>query len=270
MTTTTGRPRFGTLLKEWRQRRRLSQLDLALAAGVSSRHLSFIETGRSRPSAAMVLQLAERLEVPLRDRNALLLAAGHAPVFEQHELEEPEMGPVRDAIERLLRGHEPFPAIVVDRHWGLVSANRAVPILIAGSAPELLEPPVNVMRLTLHPDGLAPRIANLAEWRTHLLDRLRRQAIASGDPALLALYEELLGYPSAAPTVVPDLEGGAIAVPFRLVVEGRELSFISTATTFGTAVDVTLSELRIESFFPADETTGAFLRERASGDVEAR
>jgi transcriptional regulator with XRE-family HTH domain len=262
MTDVADRPRIGTLLRDWRQRRRMSQLDLALEAGVSARHVSFVETGRSRPSAEMVVQLAEHLEVPLRDRNALLLAAGYAPGYAQRDLDEPEMGPVREAIDRLLRGHEPYPAVVVDRHWGLVSANRAVPLLIAGAAEHLVEPPVNVLRLSLHPEGMAPQIVNLGEWRAHLLDRLGRQAVVSGDPALFALHEELAGYPGGEPGHVPDLEAGAIAVPLRLRADGEELAFISTATTFGTATDVTVSELAIESFFPADERTAKALERK--------
>jgi transcriptional regulator with XRE-family HTH domain len=261
MTEVADRPRIGTLLREWRQRRRMSQLDLALEAGVSARHVSFVETGRSRPSAEMVVQLAEHLEVPLRDRNALLLAAGYAPAYAQRDLDEPEMGPVREAIDRVLRGHEPFPAVVVDRHWGLVSANRAVPLLIKGAAAHLTEPPVNVLRLSLHPEGMAPRIVNLGEWRAHLLDRLGRQAVVSGDPALFALHEELAAYPGGEPAPAPDLEAGAIAVPLRLRVGDDELAFISTATTFGTATDVTVSELAIESFFPADAATARALED---------
>jgi transcriptional regulator with XRE-family HTH domain len=253
------RPRIGTLLRDWRVRRRMSQQDLALEAGVSARHVSFVETGRSRPSAEMVIQLAEHLDVPLRDRNTLLLAAGFAPAYAQRDLDEPEMGPVRDAIDRVLRGHEPYPAVVVDRHWGLVAANRAVPLLIEDAAEHLLAPPVNVLRLSLHPDGMAPRIVNLGEWRAHLLDRLGRQAVVSGDPALFALHEELASYPGGDGGHVPDLEAGAIAVPLRLQVPGGELAFISTATTFGTATDVTVSELAIESFFPADERTARAL-----------
>jgi transcriptional regulator with XRE-family HTH domain len=261
MALTNSRPRVGTLLREWRQRRRLSQLDLALEAGVSARHLSFIETGRSKPSAEMVIQLAEHLEVPLRDRNSLLLTAGYAPAYAQHDLSDPEMGPVREAIEKVLRGHEPYAAVAIDRHWGMVSANRAVPMLIEGVAEHLLEPPVNVLRLSLHPQGMAPRIMNLGEWRAHLLDRLGREAVVTGDPALAALHEELAGYPGGEePGHVPDLEAGQIAVPLRLRVGDSELSFISTATTFGTAVDVTVSELSIESFFPADGKTASFIR----------
>ena len=256
------RPRIATLLREWRERRRMSQLDLALGAGVSARHMSFVETGRSRPSAEMVMQLAEYLDVPLRDRNALLLAAGYAPAFAQRDLADPEMGPLRDAIARVLRGHEPYPAVVVDRHWGLVAGNAAVPLLTAGVAEHLLEPPVNVLRLSLHPEGLAPRITNLGEWRAHLLDRLGRQAVASGDPALFALHEELAGYPGGGGGHSVDLEAGEIAVPLRIRAGdgGPELSFLSTATTFGTAIDVTVSELSVESFFPADEATVRALR----------
>lgn len=257
-------PQVGELLREWRSRRRLTQMDLALEAGVSTRHLSFIETGRARPSSEMVLRLAEHLEVPLRERNALLLAAGYAPAFAQRGLDEPEMGPVRDTLERILRGHEPYPALVVDRHWGLVAANAAVALFLEGIAPHLLEPPVNVMRLSLHPEGLAPRIVNLAEWRAHVLDGLGRQAVLSGDPALAALHEEMAALPGGdSATQPPQLEAGGISIPLVLREPGRELRFISTATTFTTAVDVTVSELSIESFFPADEATAQALRARA-------
>ena len=265
MSELAARPRVGPLLRDWRQRRRLSQLDLAVGAGVSARHVSFVETGRARPSAEMVMQLAEHLDVPLRDRNALLLAAGYAPAFAQRDLDDPEMGPVRDVLDRLLRGHEPYPAIVVDRHWGLVAANRAVAVLTDGAAPYLLEPPVNVLRLGLHPDGLAPRIRNLGEWRAHLLDRLSRQAVVSGDPALFALHEELAALPGAQAGLAASLEVSEIAVPLLLTADGSELAFISTATSFGTAIEVTVSELAIESFFPADEATARFLRERSQG-----
>jgi transcriptional regulator with XRE-family HTH domain len=252
MATAAASPSVGPLLRDWRKRRRLSQLDLALDAGVSARHLSFVETGRSRPSADMVLQLADRLEVPLRNRNQLLLAAGHAPVFEQHDLEDPEMAPVRQAIDLILDGHDPYPAVVIDHAWEMLGANRAVAVLTAGVAEHLMEPPVNVMRVALHPEGMAPRIANLGEWRGHLLDRLARQIALTGDPALAALLDEVTAYPG------PDHTGGSepeIAVPLRLTTEMGELSFISTVATFGTAVEVTASELSIESFFPADEQT---------------
>jgi transcriptional regulator with XRE-family HTH domain len=261
MTHVAERPRVGALLKDWRRRRHMSQLDLALEADVSARHLSFVETGRSRPSAEMVMHLAEKLDVPLRDRNQLLLAAGYAPAYGQRPLDDPELGPVRDALQRVLDGHEPFPAVVVDRHWGMVAANSAIGLLTAGVAEHLLEPPVNVLRLGLHPEGLAPRIANLAEWRAHLLDRLGRQAVGSQDPALATLYDELAAYPGGAqPAPPPDLAAGEIAVPLRLRHEHGEAAFISTVTTFGTAVDVTVSELSIESFFPADAATAEFVR----------
>jgi transcriptional regulator with XRE-family HTH domain len=254
--------RVGSLLREWRQRRRLSQLELALDAGVSTRHLSFVETGRSRPSRRLLLLLAERLDVPLRERNRLLLAAGYAPVYDQRDLDDPEMSPVRRALQQVLDGHEPYPALVVDGAWEMVAANRPVALLTAGVAPDLLAPPVNVLRVSLHPHGLAPRIANLAEWRGHLVDRLDRQIALTGNPALLSLREELEDYPApAAPELVGD--GHEIAVPLRVRSEAGELSFISTVSTFGTAVEVTASELSIESFFPADEHTAAVLRAAA-------
>ena len=250
------RPAVGALLREWRKRRHLSQLDLALDSGVSSRHLSFVETGRARPSAELVMRLAEELDVPLRERNGLLLAAGYAPAYGQHDLGEPVMEPVMEALGHVLAGHEPYPALVVDRHWGMVAANRALTLLTHSSAGHLLEPPVNVLRLALHPEGLAPRISNLAQWRAHLLDRLGREAVLSGDPALAALHRELAAYPCDEPGPPPDLAAGAIAVPLRLRDDGEgELVFISTVTTFGTAIDVTVSELSIEAFFPADAAT---------------
>jgi transcriptional regulator with XRE-family HTH domain len=266
MSVAAHRPPVGAMLREWRQRRRLSQLELALEAGVSARHVSFVETGRSRPSAEMVLHLAERLEVPLRDRNHLLLAAGYAPAFAQRELDAPEMGPVREAIEQVLRGHEPYPALVVDRHWGLVSANRPLGGLLGGVVAHLLEPPVNVLRLSLHPEGLAPRILNLPEWRGHLLERLARDAVGSGDPALAALHDELAAYPSHGPAATVDPAFGDIAVPLRLRQGDDQLAFISTKMTFGTALDVTVAELSIESFFPADDATARALRALARTD----
>jgi transcriptional regulator with XRE-family HTH domain len=263
MSYVAARPAVGALLRDWRQRRRMTQMDLALEADVSARHLSFIETGRSTPSAEMVKHLAEQLDVPLRERNELLLAAGYAPAYGQRDLDEPEMGPVREALERVLKGHEPFPAVVVDRHWGMVAGNSAIPLLTAGVAEHLLAPPVNVLRLTLHPEGMAPRITNLPEWRAHLLDRLGRQVVTSGDPALAALHEELVALPGNDPThpsPAHDLAAGEIATPLRIRHGDAELSFISTYTTFGTAVDVTVSELSIEAFFPADEVTAQALR----------
>ena len=249
----------GILLRDWRQRRRLSQLDLALEAGVSTRHLSFVETGRAKPSPEMVLHLAEQLEVPLRDRNQLLLAAGYAPRYGERTLDDPGMGPVRDALGRVLSGHEPYPAMAVDRAWNLVASNAALGVFLDGIADALLEPPVNCYRLALHPDGLAPRILNLGEWRDHLMERLTRQIALTGDERLLALEAELLSYPG--PPRGPAVTGDEIMVELRLAgPDDEELAFFSTVTTFGTAVDITLSELSVEAFFPADATTARALR----------
>ncbi|HEY8605833.1 MAG TPA: helix-turn-helix transcriptional regulator [Noviherbaspirillum sp.] len=265
---TTARP-VGEHLREWRQRRRLSQLDLALEAEISTRHLSFMETGRSLPSREMVLHLAERLDIPLRERNALLVAAGYAPMFPQRPLDSPQLEPARKAMELVLAGHEPYPALAVDRHWNLVASNKALPPLLAGVDPSLLTPPVNVLRLSLHPQGVAPRIANYHEWRTHLLERLRRQIAASGDPFLGQLLDELSAFPAPPQAGTPPDgrhgEFSGVAVPFQLRTEAGVLSFISTITVFGTPVDVTLSELALESFFPADAETAAALRSLAGG-----
>ena len=250
---------LGHQVREWRQVRRRSQMDLALDAEISTRHLSFIETGRSRPSRDMVLRIADHLEVPLRERNAMLIAGGFAPVYGERSLNDPELAAARRAIDIVLRGHEPYPALAVDRHWNLVAANRAVGPLMAGAAADLLAPPVNVLRLSLHPQGLAPQILNLAEWRAHILERLKRQVAATADTGLQELFDELKGYPG------PEGAGGfadlgGVVVPMRLVSPVGELSFFSTTTVFGTPMDVTLSELAIESFFPADEATGERLR----------
>jgi transcriptional regulator with XRE-family HTH domain len=252
---------LGEQLRDWRRRRRMSQLDLALEAGVSARHLSFLETGRSRPSRDMVLRLCEELDVPLRDRNRLLLAAGFAPAYEERPLEAPELEPVRRAVAQVLTGHEPFPAAVVDRWWNLVAANRNVSVFLEGVAPHLLEPPANVLRVSLHPEGMAPRIANLAEWRGHLLDRLRREIAATADIRLAELLAELEAFPRPDASVPPRPPQGAIAVPLVLRHDGRELTFFSTVATFGTAVDVTVAELSIEAFFPADPATARYLHE---------
>jgi transcriptional regulator with XRE-family HTH domain len=251
-------PPVGVLLRDWRQRRRLSQLDLALEAGVSTRHLSFVETGRARPSPEMVLHLADELEVPLRERNRLLLAAGYAPVYEERALDEPEMQPVHDAIQLVLDGHDPYPAITVDRGWALVASNRAAGLLMAGLPEDLLAPPMNVLRASLHPDGLAPRIANLGQWKAHLLERLARQAAITGDPALRTLHAELAAYP--APEDKPRGPASDVVVPLRLRTGDGELRFFSTVTTFGTPADITVEELSIESFFPADRETAERLR----------
>jgi transcriptional regulator with XRE-family HTH domain len=256
----------GDLLRDWRQRRHLSQLDLALDAEVSTRHLSFVETGRARPSRDLVLHLAEQLEVPLRERNALLLAAGYAPVYRETALDHPEMTAARAALDRILASHEPFPAIAVDRGWSIVSANRpALSLMTAGVSADLLEPPVNALRVTLHPRGLAPRILNFGEWSEHLMARLHRQVLASGDPQLAALEAELQAYPGVRGEPTSYIEAQPqLYVPLVLEgPDGGELRFFSTIATFGTALDITLSELAVESFFPADEVTGATLRAMA-------
>jgi transcriptional regulator with XRE-family HTH domain len=254
----------GGLIREWRRRRHLSQLALASEAEISQRHLSFVESGRARPSREMLLHLAEQLGVPLRERNVLLVAGGFAPHYPQRAYDDPEMAPARDAVARVLAAHEPFPALAVDRHWTLLAANRAVPPLLEGVAAPLLRPPVNVLRLALHPGGIAPRVANLPEWRAHILERLRRQVEQTADAALLALLNELRGLPGGA-TLRVDHAAGAVAVPLRLSAPGGELAFLSTTTVFGTPVDVTLSELAIEAFLPADAATAAALRRAMPG-----
>jgi transcriptional regulator with XRE-family HTH domain len=248
---------IGEQLRDWRQRRRLSQLDLALEVEISTRHLSFVETGRAQPSRDMVLRLAAELDVPLRERNAMLLAAGYAPVFADRPLDDRSLSQAKAAIETLLSAHEPFPALAVDRHWNLVTANRAGTALMQGVAAHLLEPPINVLRLSLHPDGAAPRIENLAEWKAHLLHRVRKQFEVSADPALLDLMEELRGYP-APPPVQPNPD--AIAVPLVVSSPRGTMSFLSTTMLFGSPLDVTLSELAIEIFLPADAATVERLR----------
>jgi transcriptional regulator with XRE-family HTH domain len=259
--TTASAPerRVGELLRHWRQRRRLSQLELAGEAGVSARHLSFVETGRARPSRAMVLHLAEQLEVPLGARNELLTAAGFAPAYARRGLEDPDMSAVRATLALVLAAYEPFPALALDRSWHLVAANGAVQPLLEGVAPHLLEPPVNVLRLSLHPEGLAPRIVNLPQWRRHVLHRLSREAHLSGDAGLAALHRELVAYPGGTDRTPPD----GIAVPLRVRLGDTTLSFLSTVTTFGTAVDLTAAELSVEAFLPADDATAEVLRRAA-------
>ena len=254
--STTHRP-VGEHIRDWRTRRRMSQMDLALEAEISTRHLSFLETGRAQPSREMVLKLAEQLETPLRERNVLLMAAGFAPVFVERALDDPALAPARKAIDLILKGHEPYPALVVDLRWNLLAANAAVGPLMAGVVPELRVPPANVMRVALHPKGLAPRIANFAEWRAHLLERLKNQVAITGDPGLVDLLAEAQSYPvPPAPDRRPEDLGG-VAVPFRLMTDAGLLSFYSTTTVFGAAVDITLSELSLETFFPADAATAA-------------
>jgi transcriptional regulator with XRE-family HTH domain len=260
----TSTPTVGHLLREWRTRRRLSQLDLSNEAGISARHLSFVETGRSRPSREMVLHLAERLDVPLRERNALLIAGGFAPTFHATDFAAPEMQPVREAVDRLLAAHEPFPAMLVDRRWTLMAANRAVMVLVDGVAPELLDAPCNVLRASLHPKGLAARIVNLDEWYEHILGNLRRQVAVTGDDELRALADELGGYARELGVTLPSPHEGsrAIAIPLRLRTDDGDLAFISMIATFGTALDITLTELAIETFLPADPSTAASLHRR--------
>lgn len=257
---------FGEHLRHWRQRRRFSQMDLAHVAEVSTRHLSCVETGRASPSREMVLRLLERLEVPLRERNAWLVAAGFAPLYRARPLDDPDMASARTAVQRILDCHEPWPALAMDRHWNLVMHNRLVPLLMAGAAPELLQGPVNVLRLSLHPQGLAPRIANLAQWREHLFERLRQQIRATGDAVLAALLEELKGYPDtsgAAPVALPGEHPGVL-MPFQFHTGHGVLQLVSTTTVFGSPVDITLQELALETFFPADDSSAELLRTIAS------
>lgn len=255
----------GTQLREWRQRRHLSQLDLSVDAEVSTRHLSFVETGRAMPSREMVLRLADRLAVPLRERNRLLTAAGFAPMYAERPLDDPALAAARAAVEQILKAHEPFPALAVDRHWNLVFHNAAAGALLQmGIAPELLQPPVNVLRVSLHPNGLAPRIVNLAQWRAHLFERLQHQIALTADTTLAALAEELAGYPAPAHDGAAAFTPNAsIVVPLVLETPLGQLSFISTMTVFGTPVEITLSELALETFFPADAATAAALRQLA-------
>lgn len=255
----------GDLLREWRQRRRMSQLLLAAEADISTRHLSFVESGRAVPSREMVMHLAERLDVPLRARNALLIAAGYAPLFRERPLTDPQLAAAREAVELVLKGHEPYPALAIDRHWTILAANSALAPLVAGASAELLKPPVNALRLSLHPEGIAASIVNWHAWREHVLARLQRQIDVSGDDTLSALRDELAGYPAppGAEAIDPDPAINQIAVPLRLRTPLGLLSFFSTTTVFGTPVDVTLSELAIEAFFPADQHTAAALREFA-------
>jgi transcriptional regulator with XRE-family HTH domain len=260
MTATTAPTRpVGQLLREWRERRRLSQLDLAVQAQISTRHLSFVETGRSRPTPEMIVKLTEHLDVPLRERNQLLLAGGYAPMYPEHGLDAPELASVREALRQVLSGHEPYPALVINRWWELQDANAAVAVITAGCAPHLLEPPVNVLRLSLHPDGMAPRIANLAQWRAHLIEQVRRRAQQTGDQRLRELHAELLDYPGGLDAALPTSN---VVLPLRLRHETGELSFFSIAATVETAADVTVDELVIESFYPADLATTQRLRAR--------
>ncbi|WP_405865125.1 helix-turn-helix transcriptional regulator [Streptomyces sp. NBC_01515] len=257
----------GPLLRAWRERRRVSQLELALRADSSARHISFVETGRSRPSEEMVLRLAEHLDVPVRERNSLLLAAGYAPRYSETPLDDPALDALREGLERLIQGYEPYPALVVDAGYTVVAANRGITMLLDGVPESLLQPPLNAMRLTLHPQGMAPRIRNLGEWRGHLLAQMERQIALHRSEPLRALYEEVAAYPAPEtdgdadeqPTPVPHF-----ALPMRIEHDGRVLSFVSSIATFNTPMDVTVSELAIETFLPADPATAKYLH--ALGD----
>ena len=258
----------GDHLREWRMRRRMSQLDLACEAEVSSRHLSFVETGRAQPSRGMILRLAERLEVPMRERNVLLVAGGFAPVFPERSLDAPELAAAKAALDVLLEGHKPYPAFAVDRRWNIVASNGALPQLYEGVDPALLAPPVNALRLSLHPRGLGPRIVNFGEWHAHVVDRLRRQIDLTADPGLIELLEEVRSYararpgrPRPSPPGLPDM-----IVQFRVRIGDEIASFFTTTMVFGTPVEVTLSELALESFFPADPETTALVKRLSSGN----
>ncbi|MFD3514648.1 helix-turn-helix domain-containing protein [Streptomyces sp. NPDC058657] len=273
MTTLVLEKRVGALLRHWRETRRISQLELALRADSSARHISFIETGRSRPSAEMVLRLAEHLDVPVRERNDLLLAAGYAPQFAETPLDDPSMGALRAGIDQLLQGYEPYPALVVDGTYGIVAANRGIQLLLGGVAAHLLSAP-NAMRLSLHPEGLAPRIRNLPQWRDHLLHQMRRQMALDRSAPLRALYEEVAAYPE--PPVRPgephpaEPAAAPFALPLRIEHDGQVLSFVSSISTFNTPMDVTVAELAIETFLPADRATVDHLRAMTGGEAAAR
>jgi transcriptional regulator with XRE-family HTH domain len=250
---------FAGELRRWRTSRRWSQLELALRADTTQRHLSFMEQGRSRPGRAMVVRLAESLELSLRERNALLLAAGYAPIFAESPIDDEALRPVREALDRILEGHLPYPAVVVRPYGEVVAANNGFQALTAGAASELLEPPLNVLRLALHPDGMARRVENLAEWGRHVIDSLRALAVRSPDPRLDEFIEELEGY---VPAVTPGPDHVGFAVPLRLLWDEDQLNLITTLTAFATAVDVTLAELHLEAFLPGDEATADVLRRR--------
>ena len=249
----------GKMVRSWRELRRFSQLELAVEAEVSQRHLSFIESGRAAPSREMVLHLAEHLEIPFRERNVMLLAAGYSPIYGDRPLEDPTLIHAKATLEALLRAHEPYPALTVDRHWNIVSANRALSGLLDGVDSELLKPPANALRISLHPRGLAPNIVNLGEWRQHLLDRLRRQFRITRDPALNPLMKELIGYPFNSSERPGSFNENEVAIPLRLRTPRGILSFLSTVTVFGTPVEITLSEVTLEAFYPADQETARIL-----------
>lgn len=259
MTQTSVSAPVGHLVRAWREQRRMSQLDLASEANISQKHLSFIESGRAAPSRDMIVHLADHLDIPLRERNALLLSAGFAPIYRERAINDPALVSARAAVEQLLKAHEPFPALAVDRSWNMIAANEPVMTMIAGVDSSLLKPPVNVLRLSLHPRGMAPMIVNLAEWRHHLIERTRRQVRLTRDTALEALLKEISAYPAPAETTgtLPEDE---IVIPLRLQTPQGILSFFSTITVFGTPVEITLSEISLEAFYPADAATAAALK----------
>lgn len=263
MTTVTAGPGVGPMLREWRSRRRISQLDLALQADSSARHISFIETGRAQPSREMVLRLAEHLDVPVRDRNALLVAAGFAPQFPERALDDPALRELRSTLDLLLAAYEPYPAVVLDGVYDIVAANAGSRRLLTGVAEDLLTRPANAMRVTLHPRGMAPSIRNYAEWRGHLLHQMQRQLAASRSAPLGALYDEVSAYPpppNCGAEVAANAMAAPYALPLLLELDGRRLSFVSVISTFNTPMDVTVSELALETFLPGDPETADYLR----------
>jgi transcriptional regulator with XRE-family HTH domain len=263
-------PEVGSLLRQWRERRRVTQLELALDAGISPRHLSFVETGRSKPGRETLLRVLEQLKVPFREQNRLLLAAGHAPAFPERSLDDPDLAPVREALDVILSGHEPYPAVAVDRVWNLIAANSAMFALTESVDidPALLEPPINVMRIGLHPRGLGPLFVNLPDWHAHWLKQLERQLAATGDEQLAALIDEIASYsvPESEHDAVSEIVGSEMLGPVKVrTPDGGELSFFGMFASFDTPFEVTTSELAIELLFPADRTTAETLHERGQG-----
>jgi len=257
---------FGTELRRWRDSRRVSQLELAIRAGTTQRHLSFIERGRSMPGRAIVVRLAEALGLSLRERNSLLLRAGYAPLFPESSLDEPLLRPVREALEGILDGHSPYPALVLRPYGEVVAANSAIDVLTEDADSALLEVPVNMLRLMLHPDGMARRVRNLGVWGQHVIENMRRRAAQSPDQRLDDFIAELSGY---VPPATPGPDHMGFAVPLRLRCHEGELQLLTTLTSFATAVDITLAELHLEAFLPADETTAEILRSRARSRSDA-
>lgn len=266
----TARREVGPLLREWRQRRALSQMALALDVGVSPRHLSFVETGRARPSAELLLSMSEHLAVPLRQRNDLLLAAGYAPRYTETDWQAPDMGAVRRALQRLLDAHDPYPGLALDRCCNVVLANAAARRLMALLPPELTEPCLNMYRASLHPRGFAAFTRNFGDWARHLLNELAWLCASSGDPALSALAEEVAAYPNVAALLAegtaPARDEHALLLSCVLSLGGQQLSLFTTRAAIGAPYDVTLAELTVELFYPADEGTERALRGWASGD----